>query len=118
MARILVFGIIFVCVGLSVLFLFMLLFEIVAILFIAAMVGAIVVGVVVTAIWLIGIFKGDDDNRIEKKMMSKSDADKRIKNMLEEELQSMKLSNRVRGNDHGGHRSYHDSHRADRDVQT
>ena len=66
MARIFVYGIIFVFVGLSAMFLFLLLFEVVAVLFIAALVGAAIVGVVVTTLWLIGMFKGDDDRRMEK----------------------------------------------------
>ena len=90
MARIFVYGIIFVFVGLFAMFLLMLLFEVIAILFIAALVGAVIVGVVVTMFWLIGMFKGDDDKRIEKMIRSKSDADKRIKKMVEKELQSMK----------------------------
>ena len=101
MARIFVYGIIFVFVGLAAMFLFVLLFEVVAILFIAALVGAVVVGVVVTTFWLIGMFKGDDDKRIKKVKMSKSDDDKRIKNMVEKELRSMKLSNDERQDGHG-----------------
>ena len=116
MGRILVFGIIFVFVGLAVMFLFTLLFEVVAILFIAALVGAVVVGVVVTAIWLLGLFEGDDDEHIEKKKMSKSDADKRIEEMVEEELKSMKLSNEVRRDDQG-RESHHGEDRAYRNVQ-
>jgi hypothetical protein len=60
-------------------------------------------GVIMAGIGLIGMFKGDDDKHIEE--------------MVEEELQSMKKSNTVRRNDHGGRRSHHGGDRVDRNVQ-
>ena len=63
MGRILVYSIIFVFVGLTVMFLISLLFQVVAVLFIAALVGAIVVAVVWTAIEIIGMFRSDDERK-------------------------------------------------------
>ena len=93
MGRIFVYGIIFVFVGLTVMFLFTLLFQVVAILFIAALVGAVVVAVVWTAIELTAMFKGDEDEYVEERTEFKGNPDKRTDEKVEEELQSMKQSN-------------------------
>jgi hypothetical protein len=77
----------------------------------------VVAGVIMAGIGLIGMFKGDDDQRIEKKIKFDGDDDKRMEEMVEEELQSMKKSNTVRRNDHGGRRSHHGGDRVDRNVQ-
>ena len=113
MGRILVFGIIFVFVGLVV----MLLFEVLAILFIAALVGAVVLAVVWTVIKLSGMFKGNDDEHIEEKTAFKGDDDKHIEEMVEEELQGMKKSTEVWRKDRGDIGSHHGRDRAYRNVQ-
>ena len=75
-------------------------------------------GVIMAGIGLIGMFKRDDDERhVEKKIKSNGDDDKRMEEMVEEELQSMKKSNEVRPNDPGEIGSHHGGDRANRNVQ-
>lgn len=78
----------------------------------------VVSGVIMAGIGLIGMFKGGEDKHVEKKTVFKGVDDKQIEKMVEEELQSMKMSNEVRRDEHGGQRSHHGGHRADRNVQT
>ena len=94
MGRILVFVIISVFVGLAVI----LLFNVLTFLFIAALVGAVVVAGVWAVTEIIGLFKGDDDEHVEKKTASKGNDDEFKGVMVEKELQSMKRDSEVRRN--------------------
>ena len=117
MGRILVYSIIFVVVGLTVMFLFSLLFQVVAVLFIAALVGAVVVAVVWTAIEIIGMFRSDEDESIMEKITLKGNPDKGIDEKVEEELQSMKQRTEPNPDDHGRRQGQHGGEQAQRNVQ-
>ena len=98
MGKIIAYGIIFVFVGLAAMVLLSLFFSVIATLLIAGLVGAVIVAIVVTTITLIGMFKGDEDKSIKKKTRFKDDPDMLIHEKVEEELQSMKLNNKVQQN--------------------
>ena len=101
MGKIIAYGIIFVFVGLAAMVLFSLFFSVIATVFIAGLVGAVIVAIVVTTITLIGMFKDDENEDYEDRPMSEADFDKHFEEEVEKELQSMKQSYEPRRDDRG-----------------